>query len=93
MAQVLTALQISWPQLTNGNLLSINMGANQIFNTSTGGGSLVTTSFKGNASNRTIAAGASQTMTFTFANNVSTTAILYTGSALFNPFGAVNYLP
>jgi len=93
VAQVLTALQISWPQITNGNLQTVMMGATTIYNTSTGGGSLVTTSFKGNASNRTIAAGASQTLTFTFVNNVSTTAILYTGSALFNPFGAVNYLP
>jgi hypothetical protein len=93
VAEVLTALQISWPQITNGNLLSVTMGANTIFNTSTGGGSLVTTTFKGNANNRTIAAGASQTLTFTFANNVSTIAALYTGSALFNPFGAVNYLP
>jgi hypothetical protein len=42
---------------------------------------------------RTIAAGACATLLFTFQSNVSTNAANYTGSATFNPFGPVPYLP
>jgi len=92
-AQVLNALQMTWPQATNGNLLSVKMGATTIFSTSTGGGNFISFSLSGTTAQRTIAAGASQTLTFTFQNNVNTTASNYTGTATFNPFGAVNYLP
>jgi xanthine dehydrogenase iron-sulfur cluster and FAD-binding subunit A len=93
MGQELTALSITWPQATNGNLQSIKMGGTTIYNTSTGGGSLTTSSLLGTTAQRTIAAGASQTLTFTFKNNVDTTASNYTGSATFNPFGPVTMLP
>jgi hypothetical protein len=92
-AQVLNALQITWPQATNGNLASIKMGSTTIFSTSTGGGNLITFSLSGTTAQRTIAAGASQTLTFTFQNNVNTTASNYTGQATFNPFGPVTFLP
>jgi len=91
--QVLTALSITWPQATNGNLNNIKLGGTTIYNTSTGGGSLTTSSLLGTTAQRTIAAGASATLTFNFANNVNTTASSYTGSATFNPFGSVTTLP
>jgi hypothetical protein len=50
-------------------------------------------SLNGTTAQRTIAAGASQTLTFTWQNNVNTTASNYTGTATFNPFGPVMYLP
>jgi len=92
-AQVLTALAITWPQATNGNLNNIKLGGTTIYNTPTGGGSLSTSSLLGTTAQRTIAAGASATLTFNFANNVNTTASNYTGSATFNPFGSVTTLP
>ena len=91
--QVLTALAMTWPQATNGNLNNIKLGGTTIYNTPTGGGSLSTSSLLGTTAQRTIAAGASATLTFNFANNVNTTASNYTGSATFNPFGTVTYLP
>jgi len=92
-SQVLSSLYITWPQATNGKLQSVKMGANTIFNTSTGGGNATIFTFTGTTAQRTIAAGASQTMTFTFQNNVDTNANDYTGQATFNPFGPVIYLP
>jgi len=93
MGQVLTGLAMTWPQATNGNLNNIKLGGATIYNTSTGGGSLTTSSLLGTTAQRTIAAGASGTLTFTFANNVNTIASNYTGSATFNPFGSVTTLP
>jgi hypothetical protein len=91
--QVLNALQITWPQATNGNLKTVTMGPTTIFNTQTGGGNMIDFSLNGTNAQRTIAPGASQTLTFTFANNVNTTASNYTGTATFSPFGPVMYLP
>jgi hypothetical protein len=94
VAQVLTGLDMTWPQLTNGNLNSVKMGGTTIYNTSTGGGTLHTTTLLGNNAQRTIAAnGGSATLNFSFANNVDTNANNYTGSATFNPFGTVTDLP
>jgi hypothetical protein len=94
VAQVLTGLAMTWPQATNGNLKSITMGATTIFNTSTGGGSLNTSSLLGTNAQRTINAnGGTATLTITFNNNVDTTNTHYTGSATFNPFGSVTMLP
>jgi hypothetical protein len=92
-AQVLSSLYITWPQATNGSLQSVKMGANTIFNTSTKGGNATIFTFTGTPAQRTIAAGASQTMTFTFQNNVDTNANDYSGQATFNPFGPVIFLP
>jgi hypothetical protein len=92
-AQVLSSLYITWPQATNGNLQSVKMGANTIYNTSTKGGNATIFTFSGTTAQRTINAGASQTMTFTFQNNVDTNANDYTGQATFNPFGPVIFLP
>jgi hypothetical protein len=92
-AQVLSSLYITWPQATNSNLQSIKMGANTIYNTSTKGGNATIFTFSGTPAQRTIAAGASQTLTFTFQNNVDTNANHYTGQATFNPFGPVIFLP
>jgi hypothetical protein len=70
------------------------MGATTIYNTSTGGGTLNTSSLLGTTAQRTIAAnGGTATLTFTFHNNVSTNASNYTGTATFNPFGSVTMLP
>jgi len=92
--QVLTGLSMTWPQATNGNLTKITMGATTIYNTSTGGGTLNTSSLLGTTAQRTIAAnGGTATLTFTFHNNVSTNASNYTGTATFNPFGSVTMLP
>jgi hypothetical protein len=92
--QVLNALQMTWPQATNGNLVSVKMGATTIFSTSTGGGNFISFSLSGTTAQRTIACcGGTATLTFTFQNNVNTTASNYTGTATFNPFGPVNYLP
>ena len=93
VAQTLTGLAITWPQATNGNLLSVKLGNTTIYSTSTGGGSLTTSSLLGTAAQRTIAADKSGTLTYTFANNVSTNAANYTASATFNPFGPVTLLP
>lgn len=92
-SQVLNALQMTWPQATNGNLTKVQMGATTIYSTSTGGGNFISFSLSGTTAQRTIAAGASQTLTFTFQNNVNTTASNYSGTATFNPYGAVTYLP
>jgi hypothetical protein len=92
--QVLTAVAMTWPQATNGNLTKITMGATTIYNTSTGGGTLNTSSLLGTTAQRTIAAnGGTATLTFTFQHNVSTDASNYTGTATFNPFGSVTMLP
>ena len=91
--QVITALSITWPQGTNGNLNNIKFGATTIYNTATGGGSLTTSSLLGTTAQRTINAGASQFLQFNFQNNVDTNASHYTGSATFNPFGVVTTLP
>ena len=95
VAQVLTPpLDMTWPQATNGNLQNIKMGGTTIYNTSTGGGTLHATTLLGTNAQRTIAAnGGSATVTFTFQNNVDTTAANYTGTATFSPFGPVMYLP
>jgi hypothetical protein len=93
MSQVLTALSITWPQATNGNLNSIKLGGTVIYNTPTGGGSLSTNSLLGTTAQRTITARSSATLTFTFAQNVNRTPSNYTGSATFNPFGNVTTLP
>jgi hypothetical protein len=93
-AQVLSSLYITWPQATNGNLQSVKMGANTIYNTSTKGGNATIFTFSGTTAQRTINAGASQTLTFTFQNNVApNNSGNYTGQATFNPFGPVNFLP
>jgi hypothetical protein len=91
--QTLNALQITWPQATNGNLKTVTMGPTTIFNTNTGGGNMIDFSLNGTAAQRTIANGGSATLTFTFANNVNTTAANYTGTATFSTFGPVMYLP
>ena len=90
VGQVLTGLSINWPQGTNGNLTKIQLGNTTIFSTSTGGGTLTTSSLLGTNAQRTIAAGSCGTLTFTFANNVSTNPANYPGwSATFSPFGPV----
>ncbi len=92
--QILTGLAMTWPQATNGNLTKITMGGPTIYNTSTGGGTLNTSSLLGTTAQRTIAAnGGTATLTFTFQHNVSTNASNYTGTATFNPFGSVTMLP
>jgi hypothetical protein len=95
--QVLTGLDMTWPQATNGNLgkIAMNNGTTTtIYNTSTGGGTLHTTTLLGMNPQRTINAnGGTATVTFTFASNVDTNANNYTGSATFNPFGTVTDLP
>jgi len=93
VSQLLTGLSITWPQATNGNLTKITFNGTTIYNTSTGGGSLTTSSLLGTNAQRTIAAGACGTVVFSFANNVSTNAANYTGSLTFNPFGPVTILP
>jgi hypothetical protein len=93
MGQVLTGLSITWPQVTNKNLQSIKMGGTTIYSTSTGGGSLTTSSLLGTTAQRTIAAGSCATLTFTFQQSVDTNPSHYTGSATFNPFGPVTMFP
>ena len=92
-SQVLTGLSITWPQSTNGNLSKITFNGTTIYNTSTGGGSLTTSSLLGTTAQRTIATNTCGTMVFTFASNVDTNATHYTGSATFNPYGTVTDLP
>jgi len=98
-AQVLNGLQMTWPQATNGNLKTVTMNnmttTTTIYNHSTGGGNFISFSLSGTTAQRTIAApvGSTATLTFTFANNVDTTAANYTGTATFSPFGPVMYLP
>ena len=96
-SQVLTELHMTWPQATNGNLTKITMGTTTIYNTSTGGGTLNTSSLLGTTAQRTIAAGSCAVLTFTFANTVSTNPASYTGSAAFSPCcpfpPGVTYLP
>jgi hypothetical protein len=93
VGQVLTGLDMTWPQATNGNLTKIAMGATTIYNTSTAS-PLHTTTLLGTDAQRTIAAnGASATVTFTFQHSVDTFNTDYIGSATFNPFGPVVYLP
>ena len=91
--QVLTGLSITWPQATNGNLNSIQFDGTTIYNTSTGGGSLTTSSLLGTTAQRTIIPGETDTVQFTFQNNVDQNASHYTGSLTFNPFGPLTILP
>ena len=98
VAQVLSPpLDMTWPQATNGNLTKITMNngpTTTIYSTSTGGGTLHATTLLGTTAQRTIAAnGGTATVTFIFQNNVDTNNTHYTGSATFNPFGTVTYLP
>jgi hypothetical protein len=90
--QTLTALHMSWPQGTNGNLTKITMGGTTIYSTPTAS-PLNTSSLLGTDAQRTIAAGACATLTFSFVNNVDTNPADYTGSAHFNPFGDVQFFP
>jgi hypothetical protein len=74
--------------------MNIKMGGTTIYNTSTGGGTLHATTLLGTNAARTIAAnGGSATVTFNFATNVDTNNTHYTGTATFDQFGAVTYLP
>lgn len=91
---MLTGLDMTWPQVTNGNLNKITMNGTTIYNTPTGGGTLHTTTLLGTNAQRTINPnGASVPVTFNFAANVDTDNTHYTGSATFNPFGIVVDLP
>jgi len=91
--QVLTGLNITWPQGTNGNLVTVKFDGTTIYNTSTGGGSLSTSSLLGTAAQRTVTPGETDTFQFTFQNNVNTSAGNYTGSGIFSPFGSLTVLP
>jgi hypothetical protein len=100
LPQVLNALQMTWPQATNGNLTKVTMTVvpptttTTIYNKSTGGGNFISFSLSGTTTQRTIAAsGGTGTLTFTFQNNVDTNNTHYTGTATFSPFGPVMYLP
>ena len=94
VSQLLTGLSITWPQATNGNLTKITENGTTIYNTSTGGGSLTTSTFLPNTTTaRTTAAGTCDTVVFTFQNNVNTNPANYTGSLTFNPFGTVTIFP
>jgi hypothetical protein len=85
---------VTWPQPPNGNLQSVKIGGTTIYNTSTANPpGLNTNSLLGTAQQRTIAPGSCATLTFTFQNNVSTTASQYHGSAHFNSFGNVTMFP
>jgi hypothetical protein len=75
------------------NLKQIKFEGTVIYNTSTGGGSLSTSSLLGTTAQRTISVGATDTLQFIFTNSVDTNASHYTGSATFNPFGNVTTLP
>jgi hypothetical protein len=90
--QRLTGLSMSWPQPTNGNLTKITMGGTTIYSTPTAS-PLSASSLLGTDAQRTIAAGACATLTFTFVNNVDTIPADYTGSAHFTPFGDVTFFP
>ena len=91
---MVTGLDMTWPQITNGNLVKVIMGATTIYNTQTGGGTLHTTTLSGTTAQRTInAGGGTATVTFNFQNNVDPNNTHYTGSTTFNPFGAVTDLP
>jgi hypothetical protein len=90
--QVLTGCPSPWPQATNGNLNNIKLDETTIYNTSTGGGSLTTSSLLGTTDQRTISPGQTDALQFSFRNNVSTNASNYTGSATFNPFGPLTTL-
>jgi hypothetical protein len=92
-SQVLTGLSITWPQVNNGNLTSITFNGTTIYNTSTGGGSLTTSSLLGTTAQRTMAQAACGTVVFNFTSNVSNNANNYTGSLTFNPFGSITILP
>jgi hypothetical protein len=92
MNQQLTRLRMTWPQATNGNLTKIVMSGTTIYNTATSNGTLDISVFLGTTAQRTITPGSCAVMTFTFQNNVSTIGP-YTGTATFNPFGDVMYLP
>jgi hypothetical protein len=94
VSQVLTGLSMTWPQGTNGNLKTIKMGGTTVYNTETGGGSVtIPPGLLGTDAQRTIAAGSCAVLTFTFRNNVDKDNTHYTGTATFNPFGPVAYLP
>ena len=86
-------LSMTWHQSPNGNLQKITFNGTTIWNTSTGNGTLTATSLLGTTAQRTIAAGTCGTMVITFQNNVDTNAADYTGTANFNPFGSVIFLP
>jgi hypothetical protein len=92
MPQTLTTLSIHWPQAPNGNLRTIKMGGTTIYNTSTPD-PLNNAVLLGSNAQRTIAAGSCATLTFGFANNVSTNPGQYSGSANFNPAGPVTMFP
>jgi hypothetical protein len=92
--QLLTRLQMTWPQVTNGNLMSVKMAGTTIYNTATGNGFLDTSTFLANTTaKRTIAPGSCTTLSFSFQHNVDTNPNDYTGTATFSPFGPVTYLP
>lgn len=64
-------ISLSWPAV-DGKLQSIQAGGTTIYNTAVSGPSVNITSFAGSLAARTVGAGQSQTLTFTFANTVST---------------------
>jgi hypothetical protein len=99
VSQQLTCLSLTWPLTPNGSLAKIvmNNGATNttIYNTVNNTGLLNTCTLLGTATQRTIAAGACGTLTFTFQHNVDTSPASYTGSATFSPymFNPVPYFP
>jgi hypothetical protein len=93
-SQVLTGLSLRWPQSPNGNLTKVTFNGRTVYNAPTSDPpGLNTSSLLDTDAHRTMAAGACGTLVFTFANNVSTTAANYHGSATFSPFGTVTFFP
>ena len=75
-SQVLNDLNIIWPSI-NGNLVKVTAGATTIFSTSKAGPEADISTFLGASSARTLGAGQSVTLTFTFANTADVLASNY----------------
>ena len=81
---ILNQLALSWPQATNGNLATIKLDGDTLYNNSTGVSSPQTIGvppLTATVSKRTITANSSDVLTLTFKNNVDTNLTHYTGTA------------
>jgi hypothetical protein len=81
----ISAIQLTWPQAVNGNLLQVKLAGAVLYNTPTGGGSvsLAAAQLPSDPNKLKVGKGKTVNLTFIFANNASPTFTDYTGTVSF----------
>ena len=78
----LTALNVTWPQATNGDLKKVKLGRDTIYDKPDLGGGTASLTFAGDKKTK-IGKGKSETLMLEFANNADANLAAYTATAMF----------